>query len=165
MLADLLKSVAPGLATLVTGPVAGMAIKAIADKLGVPADEMSITEAIKADPEAALKLREIDVRELEAHNANTDSARKMNASIQESSNASWLAKNVAYVLDSVIVGATLLLTYLLFFKGVPEANKELAYSAFGSLITLCGTVVNFHRGSSQGSKDKAAEIQALKGSK
>ncbi len=163
MLADLLKSVAPGLATLVTGPVAGMAIKAIADKLGVPADEMSITEAIKADPEAALKLREIDVRELEAHNANTDSARKMNASIQESSNASWLAKNVAYVLDSVIVGATLLLTYLLFFKGVPEANKELAYSAFGSLITLCGTVVNFHRGSSQGSKDKAAEIQALKG--
>jgi hypothetical protein len=165
MLADLLKSVAPGLATLVTGPVAGMAIKAIADKLGVPADEMSITEAIKADPEAALKLREIDVRELEAHNANTDSARKMNASIQESSNASWLAKNVAYVLDSVIVGATLMLTYLLFFKGVPEANKELAYSAFGSLITLCGTVVNFHRGSSQGSKDKAAEIQALKGSK
>jgi hypothetical protein len=142
-----------------------MAIKAIADKLGVPADEMSITEAIKADPEAALKLREIDVRELEAHNANTDSARKMNAAIQESSNASWLAKNVAYVLDSVIVGATLLLTYLLFFKGVPEANKELAYSAFGSLITLCGTVVNFHRGSSQGSKDKAAEIQALKGSK
>jgi hypothetical protein len=165
MLVDLLKSVAPGLATLVTGPVAGMAIKAIADKLGVPADEMSITEAIKADPEAALKLREIDVRELEAHNANTDSARKMNAAIQESSNASWLAKNVAYVLDSVIVGATLLLTYLLFFKGVPEANKELAYSAFGSLITLCGTVVNFHRGSSQGSKDKAAEIQALKGSK
>ncbi len=46
MLADLLKTVAPGLATLVTGPLGGMAVKAIADKLGVPADEMSITAAI-----------------------------------------------------------------------------------------------------------------------
>lgn len=165
MLADLLKTVAPGLATLVTGPLGGMAVKAIADKLGVPADELSITEAIKADPDAALKLREIDVRELEAHNANTDSARQMNAAIQESANAAWLAKNVAYILDVTIIGATLLMTWFLFIKGVPPENKELAYMAFGSLITLCGTVVNFHRGSSQGSKDKAQEIQALKGSK
>ena len=102
---------------------------------------------------------------LELANANTDSARDMNAKVQESANASWLAKNTAYALDIGIVTATIFLAWFAFMKGVPEANKELVYMALGSLITMCGTVLNFHRGSSQGSKDKATEIQAMKDKK
>jgi hypothetical protein len=102
---------------------------------------------------------------LELNNANTDSAREMNAKVQESTNASWLAKNTAYALDIGIVTATIFLAWFAFMKGVPEANKELVYMALGSLITMCGTVLNFHRGSSQGSKDKNSEIQALKDKK
>lgn len=101
----------------------------------------------------------------ELNNANTDSAREMNAKVQESTNASWLAKNTAYALDIGIVVATIFLAWFAFMKGVPEANKELVYMALGSLITMCGTVLNFHRGSSQGSKDKATEIQSLKDKK
>ena len=99
---------------------------------------------------------------VELTNANTDSARDMNAKIQESASASWLAKNTAYALDLGIVTATIFLAWFAFMKGVPEANKELVYMALGSLITMCGTVLNFHRGSSQGSKDKGSEIQKLK---
>ena len=102
---------------------------------------------------------------LELNNANTDSARDMNAKVQESTNASWLAKNTAYALDIGIVTATIFLAWFAFMKGVPEANKELVYMALGSLITMSGTVLNFHRGSSQGSKDKASEIQAFKDKK
>jgi hypothetical protein len=102
---------------------------------------------------------------LELNNANTDSARDMNAKVQESSNASWLAKNTAYALDIGIVAATIFLAWFAFIKGVPEANKELVYMALGSLITMSGTVLNFHRGSSQGSKDKATEIQSMKDKK
>ena len=102
---------------------------------------------------------------LELNNANTDSARDMNAKVQESTNASWLAKNTAYALDLGIVAATIFLAWFAFMKGVPEANKELVYMALGSLITMSGTVLNFHRGSSQGSKDKATEIQAMKDKK
>jgi len=102
---------------------------------------------------------------VELTNANTDSARDMNAKIQESNNASWLAKNTAYALDLGIVAATIFLAWFAFMKGVPEANKELVYMALGSLITMCGTVLNFHRGSSQGSKDKGSEIQKLKEAK
>jgi hypothetical protein len=98
----------------------------------------------------------------ELSNANTDSARDMNAKVQESTNASWLAKNTAYALDIGIVSATIFLAWFAFIKGVPESNKELVYMALGSLITMCGTVLNFHRGSSQGSKDKGNEIQKLK---
>ena len=103
-----------------------------------------------------------DIKLAELENANTDSARDMNAKVQESTNASWLAKNTAYALDIGIVTATIFLAWFAFMKGVPEANKELVYMALGSLITMCGTVLNFHRGSSQGSKDKGGEIQKLK---
>jgi hypothetical protein len=97
----------------------------------------------------------------ELSNANTDSARDMNAKVQESSSASWLAKNTAYALDVGIVSATIFLAWFAFIKGVPDANKELVYMALGSLITMSGTVLNFHRGSSQGSKDKTAEMQKV----
>ena len=70
--------------------------------------------------------------------------------------------NTAYILDIGIVSATIFLAWFAFIKGVPESNKELVYMALGSLITMCGTVLNFHRGSSQGSKDKGNEIQKLK---
>lgn len=102
---------------------------------------------------------------VELTNANTDSARDMNAKIQESAAASWLAKNTAYALDIGIVTATIFLAWFAFMKGVPEANKELVYMALGSLITMSGTVLNFHRGSSQGSKDKGADLQKLKDEK
>jgi hypothetical protein len=103
-----------------------------------------------------------DTKLVELNNANTDSARDMNAKIQESTEASWLAKNTAYALDVGIVAATIFLAWFAFIKGVPEQNKELVYMALGSLITMSGTVLNFHRGSSQGSKDKGSEIQKLK---
>jgi hypothetical protein len=102
---------------------------------------------------------------VELMNANTDSARDMNAKVQESANASWLAKNTAYALDIGIVSATIFLAWFAFIKGVPDDNKELVYMALGSLITMSGTILNFHRGSSQGSKDKANEIQKLKDTK
>ncbi len=139
-----------------------MAVRAIAEKLGVEESVEAVTQAIQAHPEAAAKLAEIDLKQFELHNANTANARDMNAKIQESSVASVLAKNVAYIIDMMIVGGALFMTFIIFFKGVPDANKALAYTALGSLWTLAGTVLNFHRGSSQGSKDKADEIQKLK---
>lgn len=106
-----------------------------------------------------------DTKLAQLEHENTDSARDMNAKVQESANASWLAKNTAYALDIGIVSATIFLAWFAFIKGVPEANKELVYMALGSLITMSGTILNFHRGSSQGSKDKGTEIQKLKDAK
>jgi hypothetical protein len=163
MLSDILKTIAPGLATAVVGPMGGLVVKAIADKLGVDPTEAAVEAHLQANPQDAAKLAGIKVDEIRANNENTDSARKMNAEIQLSAASSFLAKNTAYIIDFIIVGATIVMTWMIFFKGVPDANKELAYMAFGSLLTLCGTVVNFHRGSSQGSKDKGDEVKNLKG--
>jgi hypothetical protein len=122
----------------------------------------AVAELAQMEQNGELARMANETKLVELDNANTDSARDMNAKVQESTNASWLAKNTAYALDLGIVTATIFLAWFAFMKGVPEANKELVYMALGSLITMCGTVLNFHRGSSQGSKDKASEIQKFK---
>jgi hypothetical protein len=157
-LLGLLKGVAPALATAVAGPLGGAAVSALASKFGVEDTVESVAKAIAGDPAAATKLQEVELEYAKLDMANTASARDMNSKIQESANAAWLAKNAAYILDFAIVSATIIMTWIVFFKGVPTENKEIAYMAIGSLITMCGTVLNFHRGSSAGSKSKTEEM-------
>ena len=88
-LLDLLKSAAPALATAVAGPMGGMAVKAIADKLGVGNSVEAVTQALTANPEAAARLREIDVREFEAEQKGVSD--RWNADMASDS---WLSKNI-----------------------------------------------------------------------
>lgn len=156
-LLNLLKGVAPALATAVAGPLGGAAVSAIASRLGVGDTVEEVAKAIAGDPAAAAKLQELELEYAKLDMANTADARKMNSEIQSAASASWMAKNIAYCIDIAIVASTIGLTAMLMTSSVPQENKELALMAFGSLVTLCGTVVNFHRGSSQGSKDKSAK--------
>jgi len=59
-----LKTLAPTAATLLGGPLAGMAVKFLADKLGAPAETMdAVTTALAGmneTPEGRIKLAEID---------------------------------------------------------------------------------------------------------
>lgn len=88
-LMNLLKDAAPALATAVAGPMGGMAVKAIADKLGVPASITDVTNALQENPDLALKLKEIDTRAFEAETkAVTDRWQADMAS------DSWLSKNI-----------------------------------------------------------------------
>lgn len=88
-LLDMLKGAAPALATAVAGPMGGMAVKAIADKLGVTPSVTEVTKALEADPELALKLKEIDTRAFEAETkAVTERWQADMAS------DSWLSKNI-----------------------------------------------------------------------
>lgn len=155
---NLLKGLAPTLATAVAGPLGGAAVSALAAKFGVSDSVEAVAKAISSDPAAAAKLQELELEMAKLDMANTADARKMNSEIQNSANAAWVAKNAAYILDFAIVSATIIMTWIVFFKGVPVENKEIAYMAIGSLITMCGTVLNFHRGSSAGSKSKTEEM-------
>lgn len=163
---------APIVATLLANGIniLGNAIMAkgkevVEDKLGVkipdsPTKEDLITlRALEVKHEETLLSFVLEDKKLDIE--NTKDARDMNARVQESANSSKLAKEAAYYLDFTIVGATLLMAYTILWSSVPEANKELFYLAFGSLLTLCGTIVNFHRGSTTNSKEKDNTISAL----
>jgi len=157
-LLNLLKGVAPTLATAVAGPMGGAAITALASKFGVSDSVDAVAKAIASDPKAAEKIAELELEMAKIDAANTADARKMNSEIQNSATASWLAKNIAYVIDVAIIAGALTMTFVVFIIGVPEQNKSMAFTALGSLWTLTGTVVNFHRGSSAGSKAKTEEL-------
>lgn len=94
--------------------------------------------------------------EVNGADSGTDStnAREMQREVLKSPSASWMAKNTAFILDYMVVGATLFLSWYAFVKGIPEINKEIVYLSLGSLITMCGNVIQFHRGSSAGSAAK-----------
>jgi hypothetical protein len=162
-LLGLLKGIAPTLATAVAGPLGGAAVTALASKFGVSDSIDAVAKAIAGDPKAAEKLQELELEMAKLDMANTADARKMNSEIQNSTTASWLAKNIAYVIDVAIIAGALTMTFVVFIVGVPEQNKSMAFTALGSLWTLTGTVVNFHRGSSAGSKAKTEEM--MKGAK
>lgn len=73
-LIDLLKGAAPALATVVAGPMGGMAVKAMAEKLGVSDTVEAVTQAIQSDPQAAQKLAEIDLEAFKLEVQDRDSA-------------------------------------------------------------------------------------------
>jgi hypothetical protein len=109
-LLNLLKDVAPALATAVAGPMGGLAVKAIADKLGVTASITEVTKALQENPDLALKLKEIDTRAFEAETKGVSERWQA-----DMSSDSWLSKNIrpmtlvyiltAYVLFALLDGA------------------------------------------------------------
>jgi hypothetical protein len=132
----------------------GESIKGIIDESKFSAEEkaeieLKMAEVINKHSETMATLAE---QETEAYLKDTQSAREANARIQESERASWLAKNMAYCLDITLVLAFISMLVIIIFRVVPENNKELFYTAFGLLGGYVSTVINFHRGTSAGSK-------------
>ena len=96
-------------------------------------------------------------------NQNTANARENNTKIQETQNATWLAKNTPFILDFLAVFAVLLLGIGLLFIEIPKDNLQIVNIMFGSLLGIMGAVYNYYRGSSKGSTDKQDFINKLQG--
>ena len=152
-LLDILKTAAPMVATAVTGPLGGMAVKAIAEKLGVEDSVEAITAHLEANPNAALALREMDLREFEAEAADRADARAMQiAAIQ--SDDPFVRRYVYYFITFWSLFAV---TYIPFitFGSIPEANVRFADTILGFLLgTMVAGMFSFLLGSSLGSRLK-----------
>ena len=173
ILAPLLGKLAENGLNMLAGAITAKGKDVIEEKLGV-----NIEQAVETE-EGRVKLRQLEIdheeflieaKQKEAETRleesklevqNTANAQNMNLGIQQSQYAAHIAKVGPYYLDFLVVGATLVLATILLFNGVPPANKELVYMAFGSLVTMCGTILNFHRGSSSGSKASADVMREL----
>ena len=161
MLSDLLKTVAPGLATLVAGPLGGAAVSAIAKKLGVEDTVEAVTKAVQSDPEVALKLREIDIKEIELANKDRDSARNREAAIATSKDAPTLNKIVTPLLALGVVALSFILFAILIFVEVKDNAKDILIYILGVLSAAVTQILSYYFGSSQGSKDKDNELKGL----
>lgn len=130
-LLDILKGAAPALATAVAGPMGGMAVKAIADKLGVPPAIESVTSALEANPELALKLKEIDTKAFEVEQVNVTERWKA-----DMNSDSGLSKNIRPGTLIAILFAYFLFALMSAFNiNVNEAYVKLL-GEWGQLIML-----------------------------
>jgi len=75
----------------------------------------------------------------------------------------WLNKNIASVIDLVIVIGTIGLAFFVLGGLITPIGvyKEMIFYVFGALMALVTSIVGYHRGSSQGSKDKDAHARSL----
>lgn len=109
-LLGILKSAAPALATAVAGPMGGMAIKAIADKLGVSDTVEAVAAHLTTNPADAAKLAEIDASKFIAETKAVSERWQA-----DMASDSWLSKNIrpmtlvyiltAYLLFAILDGA------------------------------------------------------------
>jgi hypothetical protein len=160
-LLNLLKGVAPALATAVAGPLGAAAITAISSKLGVSDSIEEVAKAIVGDPQAAQKLAELELEYAKLDAQDRDSARKAYAAVATSENSTKLEKLVVPILALGVVGLAFTLIGILMFVDTPSDQQQLVIFALGFITSAAGQVLSFYFGSSQGSKDKTEEMKGM----
>jgi hypothetical protein len=155
----LLSQIAPTIATAIGGPVAGMAVKALAGALGLTQDasaddiqtammnatpeQLAAIKKVDADFKVQMKELDIDLERIAA--GDRDSARNMQMHTND-----WIPRAMAIMVTFGFFG---ILTWLL-TKGVPPTGSETLIYMLGALGTAWTGIVQFYFGSSAGSKAK-----------
>lgn len=129
-------------------PIASKLLEGIGNAL-MDDPDLSHEDKIEVAQMMQFELKELDLRLKD----NADS-RNMNIKVQESKEASWLAKNTAYILDLGIIFILGVLVIVLIYADLTQQQKELALVGLGSFSALAIQIIHFHRGSSSGSKTK-----------
>ena len=130
-LINLLKNLAPGVATLVAGPVGGMVVSALADKFGVSDSVEEVAKAIAGDPAAAQKIAEMDLEKFRIEEA------AITARWQADMNSdSWLSKNIRPMALIAIFVAFFLFTMMSAFGYNAQESYVQLLGQWGQIIFL-----------------------------
>lgn len=152
-------TVAPGIATALGGPLAGLAVKAIGGALGLGegASEDAVAAAVtgaspdqllaikQADQAFKVKMRELDVDLERIAGQDRDSARRREADTKD-----WAPR----VLAAIIVLTWASVQWFILRHSVPEDMRELIMRVLGTLDAALMLVLAYYFGSSAGSKAK-----------
>jgi hypothetical protein len=159
-------SVAPALATALGGPLAGVAVKTIANQvLGKPeATEQEVEAAIlDASPQDLIKLRQVDnefrallvnagIKLEEISAADRASAREREVKTGDS----WTPRIIA---AAVVLGWFIIQWYLLTHL-VPAEMRDIVMRSLGTVDMALGLVLGYYFGSSASSRQKNDIIAA-----
>lgn len=146
------RTVAPGIATALGGPLAGMAVKALGDAIGLDsATEETVAAAIKgatpedllkikqAEQDFQLKMKSLDVDLVKISAADRDSARQREVQTKD---------EMPKILASIIVVAWCIVQWHLINNSIPDDMRELVMRVLGTLDAALLTVLYYYFGSS-----------------
>ena len=147
-LISMVSKFAPAIGTALGGPLGGLAVTAIAEKLGVADEVEAVTKAIKADPESAIKLQQLENDKFKAVLADKDSARNREATIATSDKAPLLNKLISPALALIVVGAWVGIQFILINTTVPQEMRELVARVLGTLDGALMVILSYYFGAS-----------------
>lgn len=157
------------LISILAGAASGLGSK-VAGLLGKHVTDKGAREALQRELDATLTAHAAQVQQLvaeaeEARAADAKDARAHDLAVQQATAASWLAKNVGYLLDllvAVVWGACTVYLLLRALKLVGAGGVDLTgvLAIYSTLTAVFMTIVTFHRGSSRSSQEKDAALRA-----
>ena len=130
-LLNLLKNLAPGVATLVAGPAGGMVVSALAAKFGVSDTVEEVAKAIAGDPAAAQKMAEMDLERFRVEQAAITSRWEA-----DMGSDSWLSKNIRPMALIAIFVAFFLFTMMSAFGYNAQESYVQLLGQWGQIIFL-----------------------------
>ena len=170
--------IAPGAGTGVGAVLGKKAGEILAGIFGVPVDRPdAIIDAIKADPNAVLKLREaemamqlelarlaneklkIDLDETKAYLSDVQSARQREIDIKKAGGSNLTFYSIGWIITLSFFGAIVLI--VLKPIGIDSSMRDVLNMLLGYLASNFTTVVQYFFGSSKGSSDKQGLLAKL----
>ena len=159
-LISMVSKFAPAIGTALGGPLGGMAVSALAKQFGVADEVAAVTKAIQADPEAALKLKQLEHDKFKAILEDKANAREREATVAASANAPLISKIVTPTLALGVTGLSFLLFAVLIFVEVKPEAKDILIYILGVLSAAVTQILSYYFGSSMGSKDKGDQLRS-----
>ena len=163
----ILATLAPTVATVLGGPLAGMATTALVGALGLSptASSDDIMKAVAgATPEQLLKLKEveakliIDLKTLDVDAARIDAGDRDSARKREVALADYTPR----ILAGLVVTAWIAIQYFIFAGHIIEPTmRDFAMRALGTMDAALTMVLAYYFGSSAGSRNKDTQIATL----
>jgi len=144
----LLKNIAPALGTAVAGPLGGIVVASIANKLGVGETIEEVAKAIATDPAAAQKIQELELEYAKIDAADTSDARKRETEIATSASAPWYSKMVTPLLAVGVFFFWGLVQWFLVNHVVPNEMREIVIRLLGQLDAAFMMVLTYYFGAS-----------------
>ena len=160
-LISMVKGFAPGIATVLGGPLAGMAVSALSKQLGVKDEVDAVMKAITTDPAAQVKIKELEHEKFKTILQDKADARKREVDIASSADAPLLNKIVTPALALGVIGLSFVLFAVLIFVEVKPEAKDILIYILGVLSAAVTQILSYYFGSSVGSKDKGEQLKGF----
>ncbi len=147
-------------------------VKGLIDESKFSAEEKAEFEAkaLALAQQHEVEMAKLAQSEVEATLKDVADARDANVHIQESDKASWMAKNIAYCIDAFVILLWGVLTLYLIgsaLKMIKTTQVDLTgiYGLYAAVTGVAMTIINFHRGSSVGSKTSGETLRKIASAK
>jgi uncharacterized membrane protein len=145
---------APLLGSVVGGPAGGAIGSVVASAFGVEDKPEEIMRAVKNDPEAAVKLRKIELdNKTELERIKMEDAKAVIAD-KQNARANHKHSNMPAILSGVLSLVIVGIIYLLFYTPVPNDSKDVLFVILGAVMKEWGGAMQYWFGTTRSSANK-----------